>query len=257
MLHGDLTTAQGYTALPSNYECGKYILISLVGSSLDGVNKPEYVPLRGTLAFNTLDMQKNNGKGLVENPLNSIILKDNLTEEMSATIHTNGKDYWILTTLSFTDKNIIAIPIIQDKPDTSKLVYSYSQNERPQQASSMSISPNSQYIYLYGGNYKEYIYIYSFDNSTGSVVPLFLLDSLTDKGNITLDSRNLTFLGGMFSKDSRMLYVKIYNPQIPGEQKQNTMLQIDILKRSYKILTLPITDEDAYWTWQGPIELGT
>ena len=57
MLHGDLTTAQGYTALASNYECGKYILISLVGSRLSGVNKPEYVPLRGTLAFNILDIK--------------------------------------------------------------------------------------------------------------------------------------------------------------------------------------------------------
>ena len=240
MLHGDITTVQAYTALPSNYECGKYILISLVGSSLLGVNKP--MPLRGSLAFNILDMNKNNGKGLVENPLNSIILKDNLTEEMSATIHANSKDYWILTTLSVKDKNIIAIPIIQDKPDTSKMVYSYSYNERPLELSSMSISPNSKYVYLYGGNYKNKTYIYSFDNSTGSVVPLFLLDSLKDKNNISLNSRRLTYRGGMFSRDSRMLYVQIYNPALNNETKHNTMLQIDLVLKKYQILQLPVSD---------------
>jgi hypothetical protein len=83
LLHGNHTTSQAFITLPSNYECGKYVLISLAGwenSFAAPEDKEEEKQYRGTLAYNILDMKKNNGKGQVENPLNSIILKDGLSD---------------------------------------------------------------------------------------------------------------------------------------------------------------------------------
>ncbi len=231
-LHGNITTTQAFTALPSNYECGKYILISLVGISSE--NTPH--SLKGTIAFNTLDMNKNNGKGLVENPLNTIIHKALLTEEMTTTIHANRKDYWIVSSTYSPIQSFVAIPIINDKPDTSKIVYSPSFSERYEQLSSISLSPNSQY--LYGYEQSRNSSIYSFNNATGKIERLIHLDTLKDKNNIPLSKLRLTYNSGMFSKDSRRLYIRIDNPQIPADN-QNTILQIDIITHTYQILTIP------------------
>ncbi|MBN8575213.1 MAG: hypothetical protein J0M05_14965, partial [Candidatus Kapabacteria bacterium] len=240
LLHGGYSIHQSFLALPSNYECGKYILLSLVGYT-DHIKLTDY---HGTLAYNTLDIKKNKGKGEVLQPLNNVFYKNNLSEGLAGTIHANGKDYWIISSINLGATPFVAIPIINDRPDTTQIKFS-SESYVGDVGTSIMISPNSKFIYASRSNYRQ-CRVYNFDNQSGAIAAYLHLDTIRNENNIPLSYYYPEYVGGEFSYNSRYLYIIIRNNRISVNEQQKNIIQIDLQSKTYKLFTIPFDENERF-----------
>jgi hypothetical protein len=143
--------------------------------------------LTNGLRYSIVDMCINNGLGHVIDEKKNILLLDTVSEKLTATKHTNGVDYWIVTHKYFSDAfyaylltaNGIEDTIISHVGSIHQNVWLPSNTNAA--IGQMKISPNGTKIALcFSNTNPAKTELFSFNNTTGVVSNLI---SLTSSGN--------------------------------------------------------------------------
>ncbi len=113
-LRGYGTSSQGLLAVPDPADCFRYYVFSM--DMRTSTTQPE---LR-KLTYTVLDFRDGVGRVLTRD---NVLLEDYLSEGMTGTIHSNGRDYWLIV-YRYTTPTFIAISITKNGINSSNSVYS-------------------------------------------------------------------------------------------------------------------------------------
>lgn len=146
------------------------------------------------LRYSILDMCLNSGiGGVISNSKNTLLLAT-ASEKLTATKHSNGQDYWIVTILNNTNsyyaylitQNGIVDTIVSSVGPICGGANAYGQ---------MKISPDGSKIAMADGQGTNIAILFDFNNSTGVI------------SNPTVLSTSSTIYGVAFSPDNSKLYI--------------------------------------------------
>ena len=163
-----------------------------------------YNNLKNGLRYSVVDMCLDNGKGAIVNNKKNILLLDTVSEKLTATKHTNGIDYWIVTHKYFSNAfysylltaNGITDTIISHIGSAHQNVFFPGNTNAA--IGQMKISPNGTKIALCFSNTNPAVSeLFNFNNSTG-VVSNFI--------SLPTDSIGMNLYGVEFSPDNSKLY---------------------------------------------------
>lgn len=113
-LPGNGTTSQGLLAVPDPADCSRYYVFSL------DMQKSATQPELRKLTYTVLDFHDGIGRVLTRD---NVLLEDYLADGMTGTIHSNGRDYWLIVYRT-TSPTFIAISINKNGINSSNSVYS-------------------------------------------------------------------------------------------------------------------------------------
>jgi hypothetical protein len=165
-----------------------------------------YERASGGLYYSIVDMSKNNGLGDVTTK--NIKLHDFTSEKMAATLHSNGRDYWVVThpwnsgefhTYLINQSGLSTTPVIS----TAGTLLS---GDATGACGVMKISPNGKVLAM-AAQYDpgSYVEAFDFDNNTGKISNFVKIDNLPQA------------YGLEFSPDASKLYVSCgWNSQSDG-----------------------------------------
>lgn len=158
------------------------------------------------LSYSVVDMSLNNGLGAVEVATKNTNLLTNTMGKLTATLHCNGKDVWIVVHLYDSDQFKafrITAAGINPVPVTSAIgsYYPTQTNHIELSRGEMKISPNGKYLALSIHPFTQFgqPQLFDFDNGTGIV---------SNPRTIPVQGIVKNYIGSVeFSPDSKLLYI--------------------------------------------------
>lgn len=144
------------------------------------------------LRYSMIYMNRNNGLGAIDPVFKNILLRDNMTEKMSAVQHCNGQDYWLIShernnnnflVYNITDSGINVNPVVS----SIGAIHSY-------EIGQMKVSPDGRKLAL-ANNTQRIVQLFDFDIITGVVINPINLPAYSEEYGIE------------FSPDNTKLYV--------------------------------------------------
>lgn len=153
------------------------------------------------LTYSVIDMCANNGNGLIEKHQKNIPVMDSVYEKLTACLHQNGRDYWVVTHKLETN-NFYSFLI--DETGVRDTVISSVGAISDKAQGQIKISPNGDkisvsHVQMYYGNY--IFQVLDFDNSNGQV---------SAPKTLTVPNNSLVY-GSEFSPDNLKLYAYYTN----------------------------------------------
>ncbi|WP_164879196.1 T9SS type A sorting domain-containing protein [Flavobacterium cerinum] len=254
-LKGDFISTQGVIIVPKPGDSDNYYVVTL-----DGVQSMTESFPRGGLYYSEVDMALNGGLGGIVAGAKNIPLKDhngviidenytvasyvgNYSEKLTATVQSNGNDYWIVTQI---DRYIYSYKVtsagITLVPNSYTQTVNTVTNDLLSGIGGMKISPDTQRIAiayhdgvqnsiqtkaLIPSNRYPGVVLGSFNNTTGKVI-------LDEEHPIIITKNNGNPYGVEFSPDSSNIYFSagdVYNPNgdFLGKKIYYTTSQYDVL----------------------------
>ena len=226
MLNGDSLKGTNYVTqaalvIPSPSDSNQYYLFTLFNYEKAQVSHNPGYP--SDLYYSIIDMRLDQGKGGILNQQKNIFLRANLTEKLTAVLHTNQKDYWILThkwksnsfyadllnNQGFNYLNPIQIGSYHpyNPQDTVEL--------STQSMGFLQASPDGKKLACtIWGSYTPFS-LFDFDAATGSISNYINLGNLIDP------------FGVSFSPDNTKLYVQNFS-RTPDTKSHNLISQYDL-----------------------------
>lgn len=185
----------------------------------------EELEMKGlNLYYYLVDMSLENGKGNIVESKSNVLLKEGITEKLTAVPHSNGSDYWVLThdwntnafnaMLLSTDQlvNTVVTNIGSIHGTNSNVVDPFEEL-----SGSMVASPNGKKIACAVSLGKRPFDLFDFDASTG------MLSNYLNMGE--LDGQH----GVSFSPDNTKLYVTTDGQDPIDPSKRSIIVQYDLM----------------------------
>ena len=120
-LYSTSSSTMGTLITPFISDPDKYYVFQVDGSSCPSTGQCGPMGKWDGLMYHVVDMSLDNNNGDVVPGMKNIILADSMSEKLTAVMHDNGKDYWIITRKAFvseyycylvTDSGICPNPVI-------------------------------------------------------------------------------------------------------------------------------------------------
>ena len=161
-LYGSNTTAQACIALPYPNKNNQYVLFTL--DQIYGTHG---------LNYSVIDMSLNSGKGNVINTQKNIPLipQAQVTEKLSAVLHANGRDYWIICPQAGSDSFyafLLDPSGVHSKAVMSNTHFNLAWKTTTDKIGCLKSSPNGQYFAFANINMDTLVFG-QFNNQTGKI----------------------------------------------------------------------------------------
>ena len=215
------TTTMGALITPFLTDSNKYYVFQVDGSSAASSGNCGPMGKWDGLMYHVVDMALDGGKGDVVPGMKNVILTDSTSEKLTAVMHENGSDYWIITRKAFvsdyycylvTDSGICPDPVISSTGNIS------STPNNPTSATIGALIPSHDGKALVNiERSNDLPQIGDFDASTGKV---------TDMHN--LSSTQGDYYSASFSPNDSIIYVNKINNNQPVTVLQYQRHAIDI-----------------------------
>lgn len=185
-LVGNPSSTQSGVAIPKPNSPGKYFLFSVPATA-------------GTpgIAYSLIDMTLENGEGDIVSTTKNILLEDSCTEKLTAVLHRNGKDFWVIAhkwnsdvflAWLVTEKGVEATPILSKTGAVHKGAALNTQGY-------MKVNPDGTNLALALED-DDLIELFDFDNNSGKITSPISIKMPTD-----------TYVYGIeFSPNGSLLY---------------------------------------------------
>ncbi|WP_431471773.1 T9SS type B sorting domain-containing protein [Nonlabens sp. SCSIO 43208] len=206
----------------------------------------DFNPVTG-LNYSVVDMLLDNGLGAVIPSQKNINLLPDSSEKVTASVHSNGRDAWII---SYAESNFntgifdsfYAFKLTPQGLDNNVIVSNSPSTRVEDRRGYLKIAPDGSKIALMNqflpngtpaNNLGTGAFIFDFDTTNGSV---------TNPTELSFPS-NLLAYGGEFSLDSRLFYLDLNTAQ-NGVFGERTLLQYDTTSPNYQSNPITIYQTD-------------
>ncbi len=244
-LKGHLTSAQSALIVPKPGDSASFYIFTVGAGPYHTANDNNM-----GFRYSTVDMSLAGGMGDVVEK--NVPLLDSTTEQLTATRHCNGRDYWVVVhryrssdfhAYLVTAEGVAAAPVISSvgTPDLNEVLYGgFGQGM-------MKISPNGEML-ASAMTYRFHAALFDFDNGSGIV----------SNERILASDSTFRYYSPAFSPDNSKLYISTLSDP---EDHPSALFQYDLEAGSPDAIRasrkrLPATP-DWEWEWAGgQLQLG-
>jgi gliding motility-associated-like protein len=194
----------------------------------------------GSLSYSEVNMSLNGGLGDIV--AKNIFLRNSVTERLSATLKSNGTDYWVVAQ-AFGSNTFLAYSITATGVNNNPVLSNdgVANITSPDAVGCMKISPNGNKLAYVSEIGHQKSQLFDFDNSSGKVSNGFILS----------DS---AAYGVEFSPDNSKLYLSRYRPLKVTQYDLSNLIPASIINSMVELaFSNPNTGETEYG---GALQLG-
>ncbi len=174
------------------------------------------------LRYSVVDMSLNQGLGSVISSKKNILIHEDSSEGLTATLHNNGVDYWIIS--HSHDKSKFYCNLLSKSGISQSTIESVINNNYKIHHTTLKISAYAKWIAMINQNNR--IIIGKFNNSTGQV-KLYKSFIFSDKSLLSY-----RLFGIEFSSDETKLYVSLN--KLPPKSVEMKIFQINLSDNTFK-----------------------